>query len=85
MGKGMMGLVLGFIRNIFNDNERELKRLQPLMLRVNELEGKMAGLSDASRSLTVELKTAYRGDLGCPAPGGLPLCGTLAGLWYAPL
>ena len=57
MGKGMMGLVLGFIRNIFNDNERELKRLQPLMLRVNELEGKMAGLSDADlRSLTVEFK-----------------------------
>ncbi|NLJ34462.1 MAG: preprotein translocase subunit SecA [Firmicutes bacterium] len=52
-----MGLVLGFIRNIFNDNERELKRLQPLMLRVNELEGKMAGLSDADlRSLTVEFK-----------------------------
>ena len=53
----MMGLVLGFIKNIFNDNERELKRLQPLIQQVNVLEAEMVGLSDDKlRSLTVEFK-----------------------------
>ncbi|HKM39052.1 MAG TPA: preprotein translocase subunit SecA [bacterium] len=49
--------MLGFLKNIFNDNERELKRLSRHVRLVNEWEGVMKGLSDEKlRAKTVELK-----------------------------
>jgi len=39
-------MMLQFVRNLFNYNERELRRIQPLVERVNSLEPEMRSLSD---------------------------------------
>ncbi|HHY36957.1 MAG TPA: preprotein translocase subunit SecA, partial [Firmicutes bacterium] len=50
-------MVLGLLKNIFNDNERELKRLYRIVAQVNSLEDRVKKLSDAELGgKTVEFK-----------------------------
>ncbi|MCL2766118.1 MAG: preprotein translocase subunit SecA [Peptococcaceae bacterium] len=45
--------MLGFIKNWLDDNARELKKIKPLVEKVNAMEAKMAGLSeDGLKSMT---------------------------------
>ncbi|MGB4482980.1 MAG: DEAD/DEAH box helicase, partial [bacterium] len=50
-------MVLGLLRNIFNDNERELRRLGRIVGQINALEGDMKKLSDGElQAKTAEFK-----------------------------
>ncbi|HHW92792.1 MAG TPA: preprotein translocase subunit SecA [Firmicutes bacterium] len=50
-------MVLGLLKNIFNDNERELKRLKRIVEQVNELEGRMKLFRDDElKAKTAEFK-----------------------------
>ena len=50
-------MVLGLLRNIFNDNERELRRLGRIVGQINALEGDMKKLSDGElQAKTAECK-----------------------------
>ncbi len=51
--------MLGFIRSLMDDNAREIKKLQKIVSRVNELESGMASLSDAE----LKARTAYFKDM----------------------
>ncbi|MFZ5596390.1 MAG: preprotein translocase subunit SecA [Bacillota bacterium] len=51
--------MMGFIRNLFDDNAREIKKLQKTVIKVNEFEEEMASLSDAD----LTAKTAYFKDM----------------------
>ena len=49
--------MLGFLRDLFDFNKKELKKMQPVVARVNELEPAMQALSDAElRAKTAEFK-----------------------------
>ena len=50
--------MLKFLRNLWDTNQRELKRIAPLVTRINELEAEFSGLSDQDlRAKTGEFKT----------------------------
>ena len=68
----MIGSILKKI--VGSKNERELKRLQPLVEKINALEPQMQALSDAALTAkTAEFRARLeRGDTaGKPAPRGL--------------
>ncbi|HBV96266.1 MAG: preprotein translocase subunit SecA [Peptococcaceae bacterium BICA1-7] len=49
--------MLGFIRNLLDDNAREVKKLSKRIIQVNELEDRMVSLSDADLTgMTVQFK-----------------------------
>lgn len=52
--------LLGFIKNIFDTNTREIKRMQRLVERINAMENEFAALSEADlRAKTDEFKQRY--------------------------
>ncbi|MHB8183909.1 MAG: preprotein translocase subunit SecA, partial [Candidatus Desulforudaceae bacterium] len=49
--------MLGFLKNILDDNAREIKKLQRVITETNNLESKIQGLSDAElQGMTPRLK-----------------------------
>ena len=64
-------MIGGFIKKIIGSkNERELKRMRPIVEMINSLEPQMAALSDQQlRAKTTEFKERLAGDVLIPVQG----------------